>query len=40
MTMQMGELAVKVDGKEIYSYKKSGGAKPTDAVLLGLIASL
>jgi hypothetical protein len=37
MTMQMGELAVRVDGKEVYSYKKSGGTKPTDKELLSYI---
>lgn len=38
MTMQMGELAVRVDGKEVYSYKKSGHSqKPTDKELLSYI---
>jgi len=38
MTMQMCELAVKVDGKEVYSYKKSGHShKPTDKELLSYV---
>jgi hypothetical protein len=38
MSMAMGELAVKVDGKLVYSYKQSGnGQKPSDAELLKLV---
>lgn len=38
MSMEMGELAVKVDGKEVYSYKKSGAShKPTDNELLSYV---
>ena len=38
MSMEMGELAVTADGKQVYSYKASGkGRKPTDAELLRLL---
>jgi hypothetical protein len=37
MSMEMGELAVKVDGKLVYSYKQSGERKPTDAELLSAV---
>ncbi len=37
MSMEMGELAVKVNGELVYSYKQSGPKKPTDADLLSFI---
>lgn len=38
MSMAMGELAVKVDGQTVYSYKQSGATqKPSDAQLLKLV---
>lgn len=40
MSMQMGELAVIVDGKKIYSYKEMNGVKPTDAELLRIVTSI
>ncbi len=34
MSMEMGELAVIVDGQKVYSYKQHGGVKPRDEELL------
>ena len=34
MSMAMGELAVSVDGRQVYSYKQAGEKLPSDAELL------
>jgi len=39
MSMQMGELAVIVDGKQVFSHKQSGGKLPSDAELLQMATS-
>ncbi len=37
MSMEMGELAVKVDGRNVFSYKKAGKRLPSDGELLKMI---
>ena len=37
MSLAMGELAVRVDGKTLFSYKQAGEKLPSDAELLKLI---
>jgi hypothetical protein len=37
MSMAMGELAVVVDGKLVYSYKQSGEKMPSDGELLSFV---
>ncbi len=37
MSMEMGELAVTVDGKQLYSYKQSGNKLPSDSELLSMV---
>jgi hypothetical protein len=37
MSIQMGELAIEVDGKKVFSYKQSGEKMPSDAELLSKV---
>jgi hypothetical protein len=37
MSMAMGELAVTVDGKQVFSYKQAGAKLPSDAELLNAV---
>ena len=39
MSMEMGELAVIVDGQKVYSYKQMNGVKPRDEELLEKVIS-
>ena len=37
MSMEMGELAVTVDGKKLYSYKAANKKLPSDSELLSFV---
>jgi hypothetical protein len=39
MSMQMGELAIVVDGQQVYSHKQAGDRIPSDAELLEKVTS-